>query len=176
MTKAAFPSRAGQAALDTGRVGLRPATLHDLDGIMAIEQISFSAPWPRTAFAEEIEGRSWSRVIVAEENDRVVGFIVYWIITTELHLLNLAIDPQWRRRGIASSLVEHLVERGRKERRTEILLEVRITNRSARDLYHRFGFRKLAVRPGYYTDNGEDALVMSLRLGNFEVEQLPNRA
>ena len=146
------------------RIGFRPAALEDMEDILRIEQASFPSPWPRSVIAGEIDGRSWSRVTVATCENSLVGYMVYWIVTTEVHLLNLAVDPSWRRSGIAAWLLSHLIETSRGQNLEEILLEVRVSNEAARNLYRRFHFEELGTRPNYYSDNHEDAIVMSLQL------------
>ncbi|MCP4678169.1 MAG: ribosomal protein S18-alanine N-acetyltransferase [Deltaproteobacteria bacterium] len=154
---------------------IRPATLDDVDAILSIERASFTEPWPRSAFLSEIDGRQWSRVPLLYHRDVLIGFMVHWIIATELHLLNLAVDSTWRRRGAAHRLVEYLVNSARRDKCTEVLLEVRISNEGARKLYRGFGFESVGIRPGYYPDNGEDALLMSLQLDTPRSERLPER-
>lgn len=143
---------------------IRRATLDDLDAIVTIESLSFSSPWPRSAFVGEIKARSWSNVFVAESDGRIVGFMVYWSVVGELHLLNLAIHPSWRRRGIGARMVASLVESAQNDAQREILLEARVSNHGARRLYESFGFKELTTRKGYYADNGEDAIVMGLTI------------
>jgi ribosomal-protein-alanine N-acetyltransferase len=148
----------------TDRIGFRPATLSDLDAMLKIEQSSFPAPWPRAVIAGEIDGRSWSRVTLASRGDTLVGYMVYWIVTTEVHLLNLAIDPRWRRKGVARAMMIHLIETCQSNNLAEILLEVRLSNDAAKNLYRQLQFKEIAISPKYYSDNEEDALVMSLQL------------
>ena len=148
------------------QIGLRPATLSDLDAMVKIEQSSFPAPWPRSVIAGEIDGRSWSRVTVVTCDNSLVGYMVYWIVTTEVHLLNLAVDPGWRRSGVANQLLSHLIETSRNQKLEEILLEVRVSNDAARNLYRQFHFEELGTRPNYYSDNHEDAIVMALQLSS----------
>ncbi|MDJ0762155.1 MAG: ribosomal protein S18-alanine N-acetyltransferase [Myxococcota bacterium] len=150
---------------------IRTATPADIDAIVAVERSAFASPWPRSAFVSEIDGHRWSHVAVAEEGRTLVGFTVYWSVASELHLLNLAVDRAHRRRGIGRDLVAHLIAFGRNTRHTEVLLEVRVSNLTAITLYRHFGFEDLAIRPGYYADNGEDALVMSLVLSDTKSEQ-----
>jgi [ribosomal protein S18]-alanine N-acetyltransferase len=140
----------------------RDATLCDLDSIYTIEEASFSSPWSRAALAAEITERSWSRFIVATLHGQLVGYMIYWVVASEIHLLNLAVDPMWRRCGIGTALLSHLIDQAKEKKQTEIFLEVRVSNHSARRLYRRFDFEPLSVRRGYYADTGEDALVMSL--------------
>ncbi len=143
---------------------IRPATLADIDGIYAIETSSFRSPWARSAFPSEVEGRSWSRVVVAECEGEVVGFMIYWIILEEIHLLNLAVHPKWRGRGIGRCIVNHLLDMAALEGQETVLLEVRRSNHKAQNLYYSLGFEQLGLRRNYYSDNGEDALVMRLNL------------
>jgi [ribosomal protein S18]-alanine N-acetyltransferase len=153
-----------------GQYELKAATSDDIDAMLDIETICFSAPWPRVAFAEEITHRSWSRVIGAFSGNELIGFMIYWLVASELHLLNLAVHPNWRRQGVGLKLIKYLLADALKEQRQAILLEVRTSNLAAIKLYRRFGFEELTVRPGYYADNGEDALVMLLELDS---DQLP---
>ena len=139
---------------------MRRATLDDLDDILAIERRCFRSPCPKSVFVGEISGRSWSRVVVAERDQVVVGYMVYWIVTTEIHLLNLAVHPDWRRQAVARTLLSELIATSRRDNREEILLEVRASNQAAQRLYHQLSFVEIAIRPGYYSDNGEDAIVM----------------
>ncbi len=153
-----------EPALALASCTIRPAELADLDGILTIEEQSFSSPWPRSAFVGEIVGRSWSRVLVATQGDHIIGFMVYWVITSEVHLLNMAVHPTWRRHGVGRLLLDQLIATAKAEGRGEILLEVRVTNWAAQNLYHCYAFNEIAIRKGYYSDNGEDALVMLLKL------------
>jgi [ribosomal protein S18]-alanine N-acetyltransferase len=138
----------------------RPATLDDIPAIMAIELASFSSPWPEEAMIEELDVREWSRVRVVDRGGAVVGFMIYWVVVDELHLLNLAVHPDHRREGVAGLLVAELIEAARKERCRGITLEVRTRNTPARKLYERAGFLQAGLRRGYYADSGEDAVIM----------------
>ena len=135
---------------------------------MAIERASFSSPWPLAAMEEEIQRRSWSRVALAVDRQRVDGFIVYWVIDRELHLLNLATAPASRRRGVAREMIDYMLEDGRRRRLWQVVLEVRESNDAAIRLYEGYGFKRVGRRPRYYTDNGEDAIVMTLWIGDGE--------
>jgi [ribosomal protein S18]-alanine N-acetyltransferase len=144
-------------------VSVRPAVLKDLDFVMDIECRSFPSPWSRETLKEELDGRNWSHVQVAESGGNAVGFMIYWIVLDEMHLLNLAVHPDWRRMGIAAAMLHRLMSVANKENTAKIFLEVRTSNRSAQMLYRKFGFKPIGIRPKYYTDNGEDAVVMCLR-------------
>jgi ribosomal-protein-alanine N-acetyltransferase len=139
--------------------------IRDIEEVVAIERASFRDPWSPGAFAAEAtaqEGRSWAWVVEAEGS--VVGYLVAWPVAEEVHLANLAVHPRWRRRGIGSFLLRHLLERARERGAAWVALEVRVSNEAARRLYERFGFRAVAVRKGYYQKEREDALVMMRHL------------
>ena len=85
-----------ERAAGEGDTAFRPATLDDVDAIFEIEQHSFPNPWPRSVLAAEISKRNWSRVVIATRGGELVGYLVYWVILTEVHLLNLAVAPAWR--------------------------------------------------------------------------------
>ena len=147
---------------------IRPATLEDLDAIYEIEKLSFGSPWPREALAEEIQGRSWSHVLVNLADNTIVGFLVYWTVGPEVHLLNLGVHPEWRRQKTGTALTKKLIEIAQKENKEEIFLEVRVSNAAARSLYDSLGFKGLELRKNYYPDSGEDARVMELRLEDLQ--------
>ena len=149
---------------DRAAVRLRAAIMADLPEILRIEHACFSAPWPEAAFVEEIEGRAWSRVLVAEAAGRLVGFMIYWVVDLELHLLNLATAREWRRSGVGRLLIERLIADAERGGRDSILLEVRRSNRAARRLYRSMGFIDFDIRRRYYRDNNEDAVVMLRQL------------
>ena len=94
----------------------------------------------------------------------VVGFCDYWLVADEVQLLNIATDPDWQRLGIARLLMDELLAFAKARECALITLEVRSSNRPAQALYHRYGFREVAVRKQYYADNREDAVLMDLRL------------
>jgi [ribosomal protein S18]-alanine N-acetyltransferase len=139
----------------------------DLDDVMEIDQLSFPTPWVRQAFADEM-ARPWARLELLREmpGGRAVGFCNYWLVTDELHILNIAVHPAFRKRGHASALARHIVDVAKANKVRVLLLEVRVTNTAARSLYQKLGFRQVGVRPRYYADNGEDAVLMDLDMGN----------
>jgi ribosomal-protein-alanine N-acetyltransferase len=114
-------------------------------------------------FADEL-ARTWARVDVARAAGVVVGFVDYWLVADEIHLLAIATHPDHRRRGIAGRLLDHLLDVARASRAVLVTLEVRKTNAPAIALYERRGFLRVGVRPAYYQEDGEDALVMTLDL------------
>jgi ribosomal-protein-alanine N-acetyltransferase len=138
----------------------------DVDAVMEIERLSYRSPWPRQVFVEELS-REWAHIDVLRDlrqSGRVVGFCNYWLVQDEVHLLNVAIHPAARRRGLASRLLNALLGLARQRSVRFVTLEVRRSNLGAIGLYRRFGFRPAAIRASYYTDDREDAVVMLLAL------------
>ena len=132
----------------------------DLPDVLVIERASFSMPWSRGAFLYEIEQNQVARCWVAREDGRIVGYICLWEVADELHVTNVAVRPDARRRGIARALLESVFARARAASSRMVLLEVRPSNTEAITLYESFGFRVVGRRRGYYYDTGEDAFVM----------------
>jgi len=144
---------------------VEPMRLADVDAVMAIEKASFKSPMTAQLLLEEM-GREWARIDVVRDRVRrsVVAFSNYWIVADEVHLLNLASDPEARREGHASRLLAHIIDEGRTRSCRFVTLEVRRSNAAASRLYRRFGFRAVGVRPNYYAEDQEDAIVMLLDL------------
>ncbi|HEY5996589.1 MAG TPA: ribosomal protein S18-alanine N-acetyltransferase [Candidatus Deferrimicrobiaceae bacterium] len=132
----------------------------DLDAVMAIERVAFPTPWSRAMFAEEL-GRDYSDTIVAVEAGGVAGYAVCWTIAGESHLLNIAVSPEVRGRGVACRLLAECIRRGARSGSRHIHLEVRAGNDDAIRLYRGHDFVFMGIRKGYYTDTGEDAILLS---------------
>ena len=133
----------------------------DLDGVMAIEEASFPTPWSRGMFGEDL-GRPFSRPFVAEGTPgEILGYAVCWNVAGESHLLNIAVRPESRGRGIGRALVLECIRRGARAGSGWIHLEVRAGNEEAQALYRKLGFEFMGIRKKYYTDTGEDALLLS---------------
>lgn len=143
-------------------ISLRRMRHGDVPGVMDIEKRSFTSPWGAHLFHEEVD-RDFSHPVVAvdEETGRVVGYIIFWVVYDECHILNIAVDPERRRQGIGEALMRHCEEVARAKRVPYIYLEVRESNRPAIALYKKLGYRFFGLRRGYYTDTKEDALVMA---------------
>ena len=144
---------------------IEPMRLGDLDDVMEIEKLSFKSPWSGPVFLEEM-ARDWAHVDVVRDlaRRRAVAFGNYWQVADEVHLLNLATHPEARRAGHASRMLAHIVAFGRAQGCRLITLEVRRSNAAALRLYRRYGFRAVGVRPNYYAEDQEDAIVMLLDL------------
>lgn len=136
----------------------------DIKTVCEIENLSFSVPWSREMFVAEIREDPFSYFLVARENEarQVVGYVCFLVVFDELHLMNLAVHPLWRRLGIGEELVKNALEVGREKEVKMVTLEVRASNEAARGLYEKLGFRMVAIRRGYYTHPKEDALILRL--------------
>jgi ribosomal-protein-alanine N-acetyltransferase len=133
----------------------------DLDGILAVDAASFANPWTRDMFVWEAKNSDVAHLYVYRHTDGVVvGYCAVWRIFDELHINNLAVLPTWRRRGIARELLQHVLDRAAASGARRSTLEVRASNRAARELYERFGFRPSGLRKGYYTNPAEDAVIL----------------
>jgi len=135
----------------------------DIDQILAIERDSFPTPWSASIFRSEIVSPI-SLLLVArvgrQRRGLVAGYLVYWQVADEIHLHNIAVRRDMRRQGIASRLLGEAVSCSRLKKAQWLTLEVRLSNYAAQRFYEKFGFSVRGVRPGYYTDTGEDALIM----------------
>jgi ribosomal-protein-alanine N-acetyltransferase len=149
----------GQASEAIGGVAIRRLAYSDLPAVLSIERRSFPTPWSLAMFVLELSKPS-GICLAATEGEEVLGYLVCSRYDRVWHLMNVAVAPERRRAGVARGLIEQLVEAG--EGRLPFTLEVRVSNRPAIAMYERLGFRSAGVRPRYYQDNGEDALIMWL--------------
>ena len=147
-----------------GGLSICRARLADVKAIWAIEKMSFPSPWSRWAFLKEL-GNPLSHSLVAGPSSpqpwKPWGYIIFWIVAEEMHILNLAVHPQHRRRGIARRLLAGALRQARSLGAQEAWLEVRPSNTPARALYESFGFAEVGRRPHYYSDTQEDALLLT---------------
>ncbi|MCC7117891.1 MAG: ribosomal protein S18-alanine N-acetyltransferase [Anaerolineales bacterium] len=141
---------------------VRKMTLDDLEQVVAIDQASFSLPWPPRSFRFEVTENPASRNWVAEANSQIVGLLVGWLIVDELHIATLAVHPNFRRQGVGEKLLVQALQSAGVEGAVKSFLEVRASNQPARALYQKFGYVEDGVRKGYYKDNQEDAILMTL--------------
>ena len=152
-----------------GELHLRLMRAADLDQVMVIER-TFSAPWTREMFNQELHQSEVSDNLVAEVDERVAGYILWWYVVDEIHIVNLAVHEGCRRRGLARRLLHEVFGRARARGMSIATLEVRVHNEPAIRLYESLDFRQIAIRKAYYADNGEDALVMLKQLGEAAAE------
>jgi len=143
------------------RVELRRLEMRDLNAIERIERASYPTPWSRSMFASELAKPSSICLGAFDlETDELAGYLVISRYVDAWHVMNIAVDPEHRRQGIATTLLERLFELTAGRGRRGYTLEVRVSNVGAVALYGRLGFKPRGVRRGYYTDNREDALIM----------------
>jgi ribosomal-protein-alanine N-acetyltransferase len=132
----------------------------DLDRVMVIERQSYTMPWTEATFRGLLR-RSDADLFVAEKQDgTLVGYAVFWAVLDQGELGNVAVAPDWRRRGVAHHLLDAVIKRAGERGVRELFLEVRVSNSTARQLYQAYGFREVGRRRSYYMEPIEDALVM----------------
>lgn len=157
-------SAQGQEKLN---IQIRRMRLEDLPHVVAIDQVSFSLPWSERSFRFELtqnqNSYSWvCEVVSADGTAKIVGMMVIWLVVDEAHVATIAVDPAYRRRSLARGLLAYglleLFEQGARVSH----LEVRRGNAAAQRLYHEFGYKEVGIRPRYYKDNFEDAILMTL--------------
>jgi ribosomal-protein-alanine N-acetyltransferase len=142
---------------------IRPMGFRDVDAVYGIEHASFGAPWRVSSYGRAVSERR-QHFFVAEFGRQIVGYGGFWVEGDRAHVAKVAVHPELRRRGIGSAIVERLLEEICRLGLRDAYLEVRRSNTAAQELYRRFGFRFQRVQPHTYPDNGEDALVFSLRM------------
>ena len=158
---AAIERGGGMVARPPVRLRIEPMRIDDLVAVHAIERASFAAPWPTNAYRSELETNRLAHYLVARVEDEVVGYGGMWLMVDEAHITTFAVDPAWRRQRIGERLLLALLDLAIDRRAREATLEVRLSNMPARRLYEKYGFRPVGLRPRYYTDDGEDALIMT---------------
>ena len=141
---------------------LRKMTLDDVEQVVAIDRISFSLPWPTSSFHYELTDNPASRCWVAESDGRVAAMLVAWFIVDEIHIATIATHPDFRKQGIGEKLLSFTLKSAKDEGAVSSFLEVRESNDAAIMMYRKFGYVESGRREGYYKDNGEDAILMTL--------------
>lgn len=138
-------------------------TLADVDDVVRIEKQSFPVPWSRAAFIDELTRNARALyIVVRDESGTTVGYGGMWLVCDEAHVTNIAVRSDRRRQGVGTAVMVGLMGLAQSKGANRMTLEVRVSNRPAQELYNRLGFRSAGVRPRYYMDNREDALIMWL--------------
>jgi ribosomal-protein-alanine N-acetyltransferase len=169
---------------------VEPMTLADIEQVMEIEQVAFPTPWSARAYRYEISDNEHSTMLVIRpaavansplerlvrrtlgrqnvarrlklaKPGPVLGYAGFWLLVDEAHICTIAVHPQWRGRGLGELLLLALIERGIELGANRATLEVRVSNRVAQELYAKYGFEIVSRRKGYYSDNNEDAYIMT---------------
>jgi ribosomal-protein-alanine N-acetyltransferase len=142
----------------------RPLGEADLDRVAAIERAAFTDPWPRRSFEELLAQPHVRAVAVEDEEGRLTGYALFSLVAGEGEILNLAVDPAVRRRGLGRGLLAAVLDAMRAAGTTAVFLEVRQSNDAAQRLYAGVGFRSVALRRAYYRNPTEHAVTMTLQL------------
>ena len=146
--------------METDAVVIDPMRLRDLGDILKIEKLSFTTPWSKQAFLSELLENDRAYYLVAKVGDRAVGYIGVWLIAGEGHITNVAVHPDYRGQGIGRRLLLAIEEIALARGHRRMTLEVRTSNTVAQHLYRKLGYVAAGIRPKYYRDNNEDALIM----------------
>jgi ribosomal-protein-alanine N-acetyltransferase len=143
------------------RLRIEPMRLEDVPDVHRIESASFPTPWPDYAFKQEIQTNRLAHYLVVRAGDETIGYGGLWLMVDEAHITTFAVLPEWRRRGVGGRLMVEMMRLASDLNARVVTLEVRLSNHAARSLYARFGFKPVGIRPRYYSDNNEDALIMT---------------
>jgi ribosomal-protein-alanine N-acetyltransferase len=152
-------------------IKIRRMTMSDLEDVVRIDQTSFSLPWSKNNFIFELNENKTSRCYVAcvGNDEKIVGLLVMWLIVDEAHVATIAVDEDFRKMGVAETMLRHALFECVSDGAIEATLEVRTTNLNAQNLYAKLGFVVVAERPNYYSDTKEGALIMTLKdISSFE--------
>jgi len=141
------------------KVQLREMKAEDVDSILEIERLSFLTPWSRDSFEAELRN-GLAKYVVAEVDGRIAGYGGMWIVLDEGHITNIAVHPDYRGQKLGERITQALLDIAGESKADAVTLEVRTSNEPARNLYRKLGFVESGIRKGYYTDSGEDAIIM----------------
>ncbi|RFU69279.1 ribosomal-protein-alanine N-acetyltransferase [Peribacillus saganii] len=141
-------------------LSFRFMTEEDIDQILVVERKSFTLPWSREAFYNELHHNQYAVYIVLEEEGMIIGYCGAWIVIDEAHITNIAVLPEYRGRKLGEALLRKMMELAKGMNVITMTLEVRVSNLVAQSLYEKLGFQRGGIRKNYYTDNHEDAMVM----------------
>ena len=146
------------------QVAVNRMMMDDIDEVMEIEHASFTLPWSRDSFEQEISNNPHAFYVVARVDSKIVGYGGIWVVLDEGHVTNIAVHPRFRRLGIGSAMLSEILAYALSQKVVFLTLEVRETNIAAQKLYSSFNFCIVGRRKKYYTDNNEDAFIMNVEL------------
>lgn len=161
----------GRTEKELVRVHIRWMIRRDMPEVLQTEQASFEFPWTEEDFLRCLRQRNCIGM-VAEQSEKVVGFMIYELHKTKLHILNFAVHPAHRHQGLGGQMVSKLISKLSSHRRTRITLEVRETNLTAQLFFRAQDFRAVRVLRAYYEDSGEDAFLMQYQLADAPCEEM----
>lgn len=156
-------------SMETDQLIYRSMTVSDIPAILEIEHEAFTSPWSEEAFVNELTNNMFARYLVMEYRGEVLGYGGMWVIMDEAHITNVAIRFDMRGKGLGNRLLDQMQRTAVFFGAARMTLEVRVSNERAQTLYRKFGFQPSGIRPHYYSDNNEDALIMWAEL---DVEKL----
>lgn len=139
---------------------IEPMKVADLPAVHTIERASFTAPWPPESYRNDLETNRLAQYLVARVGDEIAAYGGMWLMIDEGHIITFAVHPAWRRQHVGERLLLAFLDLASDRGAHEATLEVRLSNLPARRLYEKFGFRPVGLRPRYYSDNNEDAIIM----------------
>ncbi|HEX5324152.1 MAG TPA: ribosomal protein S18-alanine N-acetyltransferase [Capsulimonadaceae bacterium] len=142
------------------RIHIGPMRLSDIEGVSKLERRCYTLPWSSSAYVTEINNANAHYIVAKTEDGGLVGYGGIWVIMDELHVTTLAVDPSARGRKVGERMLIVLMEEGIRRGAARATLEVRQSNRVAQQLYRKYGFQEVAMRRSYYSDNGENAVIM----------------
>jgi ribosomal-protein-alanine N-acetyltransferase len=148
----------------TETVLFRPMKITDLPTIMQVEKLSFADPWSESSFVDELLSNELAYYIVPVVDGQVAGYAGMWVVLEEAQITNIAIHPDFRGQGLGKATLFYLMELAKQLGSTKMTLEVRKSNEVAQFIYRRHGFLVIGTRTNYYPDNGEDAILMDVKL------------
>ena len=151
---------------DQMHVRIVPMTADHLDEVAELERICFSAPWSRNMLAEELDNALSAFLVALDDEGKVVGYAGVQVILDEGYITNVAVRPEYRRRGVAAQLLEVFIAFAEGNQLAFLTLEVRASNQAAIVLYGRHGFRSAGRRRNYYEHPREDAIIMTREFTN----------
>lgn len=141
-------------------MNIRKMRLDDIEQILLIEQMSFAIPWKKEYFEFELVENKFAHYFVIESDMELIGYCGCWLIDAQMSITNLAILPKYRRKKYGKKLFSYILAFGTANKMTSVILEVRVSNTAAQNLYLKYGLEIISTRKSYYTDNFEDAYVM----------------
>jgi len=145
------------------RIVIRKAKPRDIDAVAGIEQQVYQHPWKKSYFTGELDHNiSFFYVARDEESRRVAGYIIFWVVEETMELHNIAVAPQYKKKGVGRQLMQFMVTTAKEKKVQEIFLEVRASNQRAIEVYEGFGFERIGARKDYYSEPKEDAAIYKL--------------
>ncbi len=143
-------------------ISIRRMQPADIDAVLIVENQAFTTPWSRAAFESEVGDNDLAHYLVIVDDGKVIGYAGFWLVVDEAHVTNIALLSEYHGHGLGSLLLEHMILSAKVLGAVSMTLEVRPSNTAARKLYSRRGFIERGIRPNYYADLGEDAIIMWL--------------